>query len=159
MTSGVMAAELTRSKAKEIIEKVNNYPWTITGTIYTDAMDSMKATLGEMGKQRSLRHSYRMEDAVAAGLMNKTGNSVTLTNQNKQYLMNASKESATYKLGTIKFGEITGIRTISPTAKQVDFTEITETTPAGDALKYKNKGIQAQQVQFVLYDDGWRMVR
>lgn len=66
-------------------------------------------------------------------------------------------DTCTTKTATVRFGEVTGIRSMGE-QKVAEFTVVVEPTEVGKRMGLTQR-TETKSAAFVLYDDGWRLVQ
>lgn len=146
--------ELDRSDAEKMIIEQFNYP-------YVEFQKLPKTTSSE--QLNSTYQKARAEKLMTSRLKGKYGNNfyIILTPKGKAFTNPSKPYNYGWNVATnlVDFKDITGIRfNDAKTSASVEFTtEKKEVTTFGQIKKIKEGQTESEQVNFVLYDDGWRI--
>ncbi len=166
-------SDLTRSKAKKILEKLP--PGTITRNIDHRYGPPIRISEREIGDPRTFKQYEDLLDKLKANgyiTYEKHTDSaqvfsqklyglwydVQFTDKLKPFIINESQQGATVKVADIVIDEVTGITKMSDTERFAEYTTkvIPNALSKDLPLSEEENKSYKRGAHFKLYDDGWR---
>ena len=184
MLLAACSGDLSRSKAKSILEKEIPYPNTHVGTLYIGNYSMSKLynldggiTTTKFVEDEGLKsEGYVSFSSYRRGMNVYDFWRVELTDKGRQYVVDGNTAASCsgnsscltpikMRLADVKIGSITGITGgkhpfVGREYREVEYIEVFENvTPFGKAAGLSNGTTRQARKDFLLYDNGWRLAR